>query len=129
MAKHKAEMRYGGRKPKSYLPAHNHIMHTNTTLHSERGFRRFWIPPQWVGHGWSRCPCGWRGHDPKWEVHYAGTEHVKGWRRRIKEHGSLDGAYRAVNKELAAAFRAEFPAAYAAMTRHLRHARKREMTE
>jgi hypothetical protein len=50
--------RYGGRKPKSYRLAHNHIMHDDTTPHGERGFRRFWIPPQWIGDGWEKCPCG-----------------------------------------------------------------------
>jgi hypothetical protein len=61
---------YGGRRPKTYLPAHNHVMHTPTTSHGERGFRRFWIPPQWVGHGWVKCPCGWRASS--WgDVHYA----------------------------------------------------------
>jgi hypothetical protein len=37
---------YGGRVPESYLPAHNHISHTPETHHGERGFRRFWIPPE-----------------------------------------------------------------------------------
>jgi hypothetical protein len=42
---------YGGRKPKSYRLAHNRV--------SENGFRRFWIPPQWVKSGkWVRCRCG-----------------------------------------------------------------------
>src|SRR5262245_40135651 len=50
---------YGGRVPKGYLPAHNHVQHTPETHHGERGFRRFWIPPQWAGKGWSKCPCGW----------------------------------------------------------------------
>jgi hypothetical protein len=98
---------YGGRIPKSYLPAHNHVMHTNKTRHGERGFRRFWIPPQWVGRGWSKCPCGWRGHDPKWKTHYAITEHVRRWKKRIKKHGNLEAAYREINKELAADYRAE----------------------
>ena len=37
----KKELRqlYGGRKPKSYRLAHNHIMHTNATSHGDRGFR------------------------------------------------------------------------------------------
>jgi len=87
---------YGGRKPKSYLLAHNHVMHTNETHHGERGFRRFWIPPQWVGRGWSKCPCGWHRGD----VHYAVTDHVKLWRERIKRLGSLKAAYREINRKL-----------------------------
>jgi hypothetical protein len=70
----KKELRqlYGGRKPKSYRLAHNHIMHTNATSHGDRGFRRFWIPPQWIGDGWEKCPCGWHNGDE----HYAVKEHV-----------------------------------------------------
>ena len=58
----KKELRqlYGGRKPKGYLLAHNHITHTPDFPLGANGFRRFWIPPQWVGQGWSECPCGWR---------------------------------------------------------------------
>jgi hypothetical protein len=97
MHKKELTMIYGGRKPKSYRLAHNHIMHTNETLHTERGFRRFWIPPQWVGHGWEECPCGWHGGDK----HYAISEHVEHWQREIKKHGGLEGAYRAVERELA----------------------------
>jgi hypothetical protein len=87
---------YGGRKPKSYRLAHNHVSHTAHTLHGERGFRRFWIPPQWIGKGWDRCPCGWRG-----ETHYAASAHVARWRKRIKRLGTLEAAYDEVNRELA----------------------------
>jgi hypothetical protein len=59
---------YGGPKPKSYRLAHNHVLFN--------GFRRFWIPPQWIGHGWSKCPCGWR---PDLGTHYARSDHVKSW--------------------------------------------------
>jgi hypothetical protein len=93
---------YGGRKPKSYRPAHNHIIHTPGFDHGLNGFRRFWIPPQWVGRGWSKCPCGWRGHDPKWENHYAWSEHVQWWKSEIKRRGSLDAVYRHVYERLAA---------------------------
>jgi len=91
--------RYGGRKPKSYRLAHNHIMHDDTTPHGERGFRRFWIPPQWIGDGWEKCPCGWSG-----KTHYAVEEHVAHWRRQIKKLGSLEAAYRDVHKRLAKHF-------------------------
>ena len=37
---------YGGRKPKSYLLAHNHITHTPDFPLGANGFRGFWIPPQ-----------------------------------------------------------------------------------
>ena len=40
----------------STATAHNHIMHTDITPHDDRGFRRFWIPPQWIGDGWEKCP-------------------------------------------------------------------------
>jgi hypothetical protein len=79
---------YGGRKPKSYPPAHNHIIHTPDFPHGMNGFRRFWIPPEWVGQGWSKCPCGWRGHDPKWQVHYARSDHVGWWKEEIRKRGS-----------------------------------------
>jgi hypothetical protein len=111
---------YGGRVPDSYLPAHNHISHIPETHHGERGFRRFWIPPQWAGKGWSRCPCGWGvlpnpPREPRclpithsWYKrdkdvpHYASSEHVKRWKERIKKHGSLEAAQRQVAKELRA---------------------------
>jgi hypothetical protein len=61
---------YGGRKPKSYRLAHNHISHATDTRHGHNGFRRFWIPPQWIGHGWTECNCGWR---TDLGTHYART--------------------------------------------------------
>jgi hypothetical protein len=88
---------YGGRKPKSYPPAHNHIIHTPDFSHGLNGFRRFWIPPQWIGHGWSKCPCGWR---PDLGTHYATTAHV-GWsKEEIEKRGSLDAVYRHVIERL-----------------------------
>jgi hypothetical protein len=91
---------YGGRRPKSYRLAHNHIMHTADTPHGERGFRRFWIPPQWIGNGWEKCPCGWHNGD----THYAWKEHVAHWHTRIKKLGSLEAVYAEINAELAKAF-------------------------
>jgi hypothetical protein len=91
---------HGGRKPKDYLLAHNHIMHTAHTTHGERGFRRFWIPPQWVGKGWSKCPCGWHNGD----THYAIDEHVAIWHERIEKLGSLEAAYGEINRQLDEAF-------------------------
>jgi hypothetical protein len=88
---------YGGLKPKSYRLAHNHIMHTDRTGHGERGFRRFWIPPQWVGKEWKKCPCGWHNGD----AHYAIAEHVDYWHEEIEKHGSLKAVYRDVDKQLA----------------------------
>jgi hypothetical protein len=107
---------YGGRKPKSYKLAHNHIMHVGDTFHGERGFRRFWIPPQWIGDGWEKCPCGWHNGD----THYALSEHVKNWRKRIKKHGGLEGAYHSINKELAAYFKRTHPKAFRLMQGHLK---------
>lgn len=110
---------YGGRVPKDYLPAHNHVKHVPNTSHGERGFRRFWIPPQWAGKGWSKCPCEW-GSQPstrepecwpevhgwykrdKGRPHYAWTGHVKVWREAIKKHGGIEGAHRQFIKELSA---------------------------
>jgi hypothetical protein len=78
MSKNERSQIYGGRRPKDYLPAHNHVMHTPEFSHGQNGFRRFWIPPDWVESGeWSECPCGWGG--PNWKTHYAWTEHRLGW--------------------------------------------------
>jgi hypothetical protein len=91
---------YGGRKPKSYLPAHNHVAHVPGTSHGERGFRRFWIPPEWAGRGFSKCPCGWCA--PSWgdAPHYAIPAHVKYWRDLIKKHGSLEAAQKAESRKI-----------------------------
>jgi hypothetical protein len=97
--------KYGGRKPKSYRLAHNHIMHTDCTGHGERGFRRFWIPPQWIRDGrWEKCPCGWSG-----KTHYANKEHVAHWRKQIKKFGSLEATYQDVRKRLAEHFAKDYP--------------------
>jgi len=93
---------YGGRKPKTYRPAHNHVIHTPGFYHGTNGFRRFWIPPQWVGHGWSKCPCGWNSHRPEWKVHFAITEHVQWWKREIKKRGGLGAVHLHVIERLAA---------------------------
>jgi hypothetical protein len=100
----KKELRqlYGGRKPNNYLPAHNHVIHTPAFCHGLNGFRRFWIPPQWVGRGWSKCPCGWMSHRPEWETHYAHTDHAKWWRTETKKRGSLDAVYRHIVRQLEA---------------------------
>jgi hypothetical protein len=92
---------YGGRKPKDYLPAHNHVTHTAEFFHGQNGFRRFWIPPEWVEGGeWSECPCGWRGHDPKWRTHYAVRRHAAHWKAALKKHGSLEAVYRQIRSLL-----------------------------
>jgi hypothetical protein len=91
---------YGGRKPKNFLPAHNHVIHTPQFWHGVNGFRRFWIPPQWLRRGWKQCPCGWRGHDPKWQVHYARSPHVEWWKEQIKKRGSLDAVYMHIIRRL-----------------------------
>lgn len=82
----------GGRKPKSYRLAHNPVRHCIGFRHGANGFRRFWIPPQWVGKGkgkgWERCPCGWSGR----KAHFAIAEHVKHWRKLIKKLGSVQAA-------------------------------------
>ena len=101
LPKNELRQKYGGRKPKSYRLAHNHIMHTAHTVHGDRGFRRFWIPPQWIGHGWEKCPCGWHNGDE----HYAVKEHVDHWKKQIKKLENLDAVYRDINRRLAAHFR------------------------
>src|SRR5262249_28894515 len=63
---------YGDRRPKGYLLAHNTDLGGN-------GFRIFWIPPQWITHEWSECPCGWR---PDLGPHYARADLVKGLKAR-----------------------------------------------
>jgi hypothetical protein len=87
----------GGRKPKSYRLAHNHVSHVPGFPHGQNGFRRFWIPPQWIGHGWSKCPCGWRP-----ETHYAINEHVRWWKSETKKRGSLEAVYRHILRRLSA---------------------------
>jgi hypothetical protein len=93
------ELVYGGRRPKDYLPAHNHVAHTPEFRHGQNGFRRFWIPPEWVETGeWKECPCGWGG--PKWKPHYATSDHAKWWKKRIKTYGSLEAAQRHEERRL-----------------------------
>jgi hypothetical protein len=91
---------YGGRIPKSYRLAHNHITHTPEFLNGDNGFRRFWIPPQWIRRqGWSKCPCGWW---PELGVHYAATPHVEWWQSEIKQRGSLKAVHRYIRRSLRA---------------------------
>lgn len=100
MTKMELRQLYGGRKPKSYRPAHNHITHTPDFYHGVNGFRRFWIPPEWVGKGWSKCPCGWMNHRPEWKIHYARTDHAQWWKEEIKKRGSLESVYRHIVRRL-----------------------------
>jgi hypothetical protein len=58
---------YGGKRPRTYKLAHNHILHTANMQHGTNGFRRFWIPPEWIGWHWVKCKCGWR---PDMGTHY-----------------------------------------------------------
>jgi hypothetical protein len=93
---------YGGRKPRSYLPAHNHIAHAPWFAHGLNGFRRFWIPPQWVADGsFTKCPCGWNSHRPEWKTHYAVRCHAKHWRDLIKKHGSVKAAQAVEGRRIA----------------------------
>jgi len=92
---------YGGRPPKGYLAAHNHVAHTPGFRHGTNGFRRFWIPPEEIKSGeWEVCPCGWRGDDPKWCPHYARAEHVVWWKSEIAKRGSLEAVYRNIERML-----------------------------
>jgi len=94
---------YGGRRPKGYQPAHNHVMHTPAFENGMNGFRQFWIPPQSIKSGeWKECPCGWRGDDPAWCPHYARAEHVSWWKEEIAKHGSVEAVYRAIMRRLKA---------------------------
>jgi hypothetical protein len=45
MAKKRAPVYDPSKKPKDYLPAHNHILHTPKFTNGMNGFRCFWIPP------------------------------------------------------------------------------------
>jgi hypothetical protein len=92
-----------GKHPPDYLPAHNHIWHTPTFSHGDNGFRRFWIPPQWVDNGWSVCPCGWRVHGStrdQWQTHYAWTDHVEWWKSEIEKYGSVEAAHQHIREQL-----------------------------
>jgi hypothetical protein len=63
----------GAKKP-GWLLAHNRVVHEPETKHGVDGFRRFWIPPEWLADGsWVPCPCGWR---PDLGVHHAAREYV-----------------------------------------------------
>jgi hypothetical protein len=88
---------YSGRKPKTYRRAHNHVMQTPGFCHGLNGFRRFWIRPQWIGHGWSKCPCGWRSD---LGTHYAHSDYVGWWKEEIKKRGNLDAVYRHIIRRL-----------------------------
>jgi hypothetical protein len=89
-----SDIRYGGRIPKGYQPAHNQVIHTAEFPHGLNGFRRFWIPPHYIeNRGWAECPCGWNSHDPKWRIHYANPDHVDWWKSEIKNRGSLEAVY------------------------------------
>jgi hypothetical protein len=106
------ELKYGGKIPPDYLPAHNHIAHVPEYRHGQHGFRNFFIPPEWVEEGrWKECPCGWgemdRGARPfGWGIrlfgckHYAAADHVDRWNERINKHGSVKAAQGAMRKEL-----------------------------
>ena len=90
----KSDLRYGGKIPKGYQRAHNHVAHTDELPHGLNGFRKFWIPPHYIeSKEWEECPCGWRGNDPKWRIHYAHHDHVEWWKSEIKNRGSLEAVY------------------------------------
>src|SRR5262249_3827614 len=81
---------YGDRRPKGYLLAHNTVLAPELTPHKRGfGFRMFWIPPEWVGHEWSECPCGCLEG-----THYARNEHVEFWKAEIEKRGSLTAVHR-----------------------------------
>jgi hypothetical protein len=102
MAKKRAPVYDPSKKPKDYLPAHNHILHTPKFTNGMNGFRCFWIPPEWVGKGWSKCPCGWadRIRPEEWKVHYARADSVKYWHEEIAAHGSLKAFHREIVRRL-----------------------------
>jgi hypothetical protein len=102
----KSKIVYGGRIPGDYLPAHNHVIHTPQFVHGDNGFRRFWIPPEFVESGrFAKCPCGWRG-GRKWSEpgeHYAACGHVEWWGEEIEKRGSLKAVYQSIERRLAEA--------------------------
>ena len=76
--------------------AHNHVAHTPKFPHGLNGFRRFWIPPEYIESGeWIQCPCGW-GNIP----HFAIKEHVEWWEDEIKKRGSLEAVHHYIVQEL-----------------------------
>jgi hypothetical protein len=63
---------YGSKRPAGYLLAHNFVRPAAADQKpGVNGFRRFWIPPEWVDKGkWKACDCGWR---PDLGIHYHST--------------------------------------------------------
>jgi hypothetical protein len=59
----------GERLPKDYRLAHNFVRPTTADQrHGTHGFRRFWIPQEYIEEGkWVECDCGWR---PDLGIHY-----------------------------------------------------------
>ena len=53
---------HGRRGPAGYRLAHNFVKATSADqISGAQGFRRFWIPPEWIEKGeWVACDCGWR---------------------------------------------------------------------
>ena len=49
-------------RPEGYRLAHNFVRPTTADQpHGLNGFRRFWIPPEYIEEGeWVKCDCGWR---------------------------------------------------------------------
>jgi hypothetical protein len=88
---------YDANAPEGYLLAHNWVDHTPDTRHGTDGFRRFWIPPQWVGDSYQKCPCGWHNADP----HYADKTHVVWWHEQIEKLGTLQAVYDDINRRAA----------------------------
>jgi hypothetical protein len=50
------------------------------------GFRWFVVNGQ-RGHGWKKCPCGWR---PDLGIHYAAPPHVEWWKEIRKKLGNQE---------------------------------------
>jgi hypothetical protein len=91
-------LRYRSRpRHRGEILCHNHVAHVADTLHGERGFRYFVAAR---GDGWVQCPCGWQPASGWKGAHYAQRDHVKLWKARIKRCGSLEAAYREVNRQL-----------------------------
>jgi hypothetical protein len=75
-------LRYYVQRPRireGEILCHNRVKHLAGTSAGWNGFRYF-VCKGGRGHGWKRCPCGWR---PDFGPHYAAPAHVEYQRKRI----------------------------------------------
>jgi hypothetical protein len=66
--------------------------------HGVNGFRWFVVNGQ-PGHGWKKCPCGWR---PDLGIHYADPSHVEWWQELHEKLGNQEAIDRYIWKRVSA---------------------------